>query len=58
MEYIMTVYVVERFSYEDSFIIGVYSTKEKVEKKIKECEERDKEKGMLWVYGYTEWEVD
>ena len=54
----MKVYVVERFFYEESYIVGVYSTKEKAEKKIKECEEQDKEKGMSWGYCYAECDVD
>jgi hypothetical protein len=54
----MKVYVVERFFYEDSYIVGIYSTKEKAENKIKECKEQDKETGMLWEYCYGICEVD
>lgn len=54
----MKVYIVERFFYEESYIVGVYSTEEKAEKKIKECEEQDKSDGETWGYCCNECEVE
>lgn len=53
----MKVYVVEYYDYEESYVAGVFLSKQGAIEAIKKYEQQDKERCESWCYCYSEYEV-